>query len=272
VHATIRSESVLESGTRWAFDLAASHGAHVTAFLSEVEPFAASIAPPDNVQGGIRPRVQLSRGEEAERIASLIHATASQQGVECEVLISDSEGQVAAAQLARRAPVRDLVVMTVYGPVQDRRLAFVQGVLFRTGRPLMLVPSQVGPLLIRKVVVAWDATRSASRAFHDALPLLATAAEVSVVTVLGDKELQPEESGEEACRALDRRNISARFLSVQNDAQHVGATLLEAATRVEADVLVMSGFAHSMERELIFGSATRFLFGSGFPFPILLSH
>jgi len=272
VHATIRSGSALENGTRYALDLAACQGARVTALLSEVEPLSAPFAPPDNMQGGIPTRVELSRAEEAERIASLVRATAAEQGVRCEVLVSDFEREAAGAELARHARVRDLVLMSIYGPLQYPRLALVQAVLFSTGRPLMLVPPHAGLFRVRTAVIAWDATRSASRAFHDAMPLLATAAEVVVVTVLGEKELQPEESGEEVCRALNYRNIPARFEAIRDDAQDVGATLLQAAARVGGDLLVMGGFAHPMEREFLFGSATRSLFGSGFPFPVLLSH
>jgi nucleotide-binding universal stress UspA family protein len=272
VHATIRSDSALEGGTRYAVDLAASQGALLTAFLSEVEPLSAPFAPPDNMQGGIRTRIELSRAEEADRIASLFGATAAEQGVRCEVIVSDLEGQAAAAQLARHARVRDLVVVSVYGPVQHPRLALIQAVLFGTGRPLVLVPLDAGLFRIRTAVIAWDATPAASRALHDAMPLLATASDVVVVTVLGDKELQPEESGEEVYRALKCRNIPARFEAIRDDAQDVGATLVQAAARVEADLLVMGGFAHPMERQFLFGSATKSLFGSAFPCPVLLSH
>jgi nucleotide-binding universal stress UspA family protein len=47
--------------------------------------------------------------------------------------------------------------------------------------------------------------------------------------------------------------------------------LLEAATRMKGDLLVMGGFAHPREREFLFGSATRSLFRSDFPLPVLLS-
>lgn len=273
VHSTIRSDSGLEDGTRYALGLAASQGARVTAFLSEVEPRSTTFTPPDNMQGGFsRTCPEPSRADEAERIASLVRATAADQRVGCEVLVSNLEGQAANAEFARHARVRDLAVVCVYGPVQYPRLALVETVLFGTGRPLMLVPWHAGPYQVRTAVIAWDATRAASRAFHDAMPLLTTATEVVVVTVLGDKQLEPEESGEEVCRVLNHRNIPARFEAIQDDAQDVGATLLEASARLEADLLVMGGFAHPMEREFLFGSATRSLFGSGFTFPVLLSH
>lgn len=218
------------------------------------------------------PPAKLSRAKEAERIASLVRATAAEQGTGCEVLVGELDGQAGSAQLARHARVRDLVAMSVYGPLQYPRLALIQAVLFGTGRPLMLIPAEAGSYRVRTAVIAWDATRAASRALHDAMPLLITATEVVVVTVLDDKELGPEESGEEVCRALNHRNIPARFETIHDDAQDVGATLSQTAVRREADLLVMGAFAHPIEREFLFGSATRSLFGSGFPCPVLLSH
>jgi hypothetical protein len=63
VHATIRSDSTLDNETGYALSLAASQGARVTAFLSEVEPRSAPFGPPDNIQGGIRTRIEVSRAE-----------------------------------------------------------------------------------------------------------------------------------------------------------------------------------------------------------------
>jgi nucleotide-binding universal stress UspA family protein len=100
----------------------------------------------------------------------------------------------------------------------------------------------------------------------------AAASEVVVVTVLGDKEMKPEKSGEEVCRALNYRSIPARFEAIRDDAQDVGETLIQAAARVKVDLLVMGGFAHPPKRKFLFGSATRSLSGSQFPNPVLLSH
>ncbi|WP_363351864.1 hypothetical protein [Methylocystis echinoides] len=143
--------------------------------------------------------------------------------------MSNLEGEAAGAELARHARIRDLVAVSVYGPLEYPRLALVQAVLFGSGRPLMLIPWQAEPSRAQTVVVAWDATRAASRALHDAIPLLTTATKVVAVTVLGEKELRPEESGEAVCRALNHRDIPARFEAIQADPQDVGATLVRAA-------------------------------------------
>jgi nucleotide-binding universal stress UspA family protein len=272
VHGTIRSSSALEHGIPYALDLAASQNARITFLLSQVEPLSAPFIPPDTMQVGVQTPAKVTLEEHARRISELIQATADDQGVSCKIFISDAEISAASAQLARYARVRDLVLVSVYGPLQYPRQELVRAVLFGTGRPLMLVPAHGRPFGIRTVMVAWDATPAASRAFYDAMPFLSTAADVVVVTVLGDKELKPEESGEELCSILMRRNIAARFEPLREETGDVGATLLQAAMRAEADLLVMGGFAHSREREFLFGSATRSLFRSGFPVPVLLSH
>ena len=56
--------------------------------------------------------------------------------------------------------------------------------LFQSGRPLLAIPPQ-HPCQwpVRHAVVAWQPTREAARALHDALPLLAQAASVDVLMV-----------------------------------------------------------------------------------------
>jgi nucleotide-binding universal stress UspA family protein len=274
VHVTIRYRPTLEHGAFYALALSAVQGARATVILSDIEPWAAPMGELDTVQDGGDPPVAITRTKYIERISRLLETEADEHRVACDILVSDIQGSsaAAAAQLARYARVRDLVILSAYGPLQYPRLDLVQAVLFRTGRPLLLVPPEAGPFRLRTAVVAWDATPAASRALFDAMPLLTMAAEVIVVTVLGDKELQPEEAGTNVCRALASRNIAARFEPVQDEGQDVAATLLQVTARAQADLLVMGGFAHGPEREFLFGSATRSLWRSGFRLPVLLSH
>lgn len=273
VHGTVRPS--FEQGMNFGLTLAAAQRARVTVLLSAVEPRSTRLVAPENLQDAVQGAVEATLEDDAKRIATLIKTKADEQAVPCEVLISDTEisahGAQAGAQLARYSRVRDLVLMCVYGPLQYPRQGLVEAVLFGTGRPLLLVPAHGSPFSVRTAMVAWDATPAASRALYDAMPLLAMATEVIVVTVLGDKEPHPEESGEEVCRMLARRNISARFDPVREGVGDVGETLIKRAVGAQADLLVMGGFAHPREREFLFGSATRSVFRSGFPLPVLLS-
>src|SRR5262245_3435549 len=160
VHGTIRSASAPEHGIDYALALAASQRARVSFLLSEVEPRSAPFADPDNMQGGSETeRVQTSRRADIEQTSRLLNARASEQDVWGEILVSDAQDAVSAgAQLARHARLRDLVVVSVYGPLQYPLLDLIEAVLFRTGRPLVLVPTQAGPFRSRTVAIAWDAT------------------------------------------------------------------------------------------------------------------
>lgn len=48
--------------------------------------------------------------------------------------------------------------------------------------------------------------------------------------------------------------------------------LLNRAAEIEAALVMMGGFGHAMEREFLFGSATRDIFRSALETSVLLSH
>jgi nucleotide-binding universal stress UspA family protein len=170
------------------------------------------------------------------------------------------------------AQVRDVVIFDVSGSLRHPRQGLVEAVLFGSGRPIILAPAGVHVPSAERAVVAWDGTRSAARALHDALPLLTHAREVVVTTVADDKELRALRSGDEVCRYLGRWGVQGSFELLQRDSRNVGDVLLGHAAEIEAGLLVMGGFAHAREREFLFGSATRDIFRSTLETAVLLSH
>ena len=202
----------------------------------------------------------------------MLRAAVQQTGLPSEVFALPEALPATALRLANLARISDIVVLSVWGTVQYPRLSLVEAVLFGTGRPILLVPPQTARFLHNRVVIAWDGSSSCVRALHDAMPLLVKAQEVLVLTVADDKGMEPEVSGELLCRALIRRGLRVQPGIINKGAGDVGAVLLKAALQDSADLLVMGGFAHSREREFLFGSATRSVLQSGFPMPILMSH
>ena len=62
--------------------------------------------------------------------------------------------------------------------------ALIEHTVLHSGRPILIVPySGRFDAVGHRVVVAWNASREASRAVHDALPLLASAEEVTVLAM-----------------------------------------------------------------------------------------
>jgi hypothetical protein len=102
--------------------------------------------------------------------------------------------------------------------------------------------------------------------------MLTRANNVAVVSVIDDKTFSIPGSEAGLCRYLARWNIDATFEAINRGNLNVGMCLLTHAIRADANLLVMGGHAHAFERTLMFGSATRDIFGANIEIPVFLSH
>ena len=95
--------------------------------------------------------------------------------------------------VAREARAADVILV---GPTRTGRnvrdLVEPGAILLRAGRPVLVVPDVIGPLPLRRVVVACKETRECRRAVRDALPFLQAAKEVLVVEI-GEEDLKSED-------------------------------------------------------------------------------
>ena len=94
---------------------------------------------------------------------------------------------------------------------------------------------------------------------------------MAVVSVIDDKALIPN-TGRLLCDYLARWNVAARFISISRDNLNVGVALLAYARRLDANLFVIGAFAHGIERELMWGSATKDIFRANLEMPVFLSH
>jgi nucleotide-binding universal stress UspA family protein len=139
-------------------------------------------------------------------------------------------------------------------------------VLFETGRPVLVAGSRALPLHVDRIIVAWDGSVQAARALGAALPFLAHAEEVTVLTAREPEsdEQDPADVGS----YLAWHGIAADCRSI-TQYRNVGEALLTAA--VGADLLVMGGYSHSRLREVILGGVTRYMLEKA-ALPLLLAH
>lgn len=155
------------------------------------------------------------------------------------------------------ARLHDLTVL----PVPETETPFgswLQPVLFGSGRPVMLLPSNRRPLQwLDRVVVAWDWSREAARALAAALPLIALAKTVHIVTVFGEKHIETTSTRADLEKYLAAHQIKYDFDRVELDGKSIGTTLMDYSERVGADLLVMGAYGHSRIQEFILGGATR---------------
>lgn len=181
----------------------------------------------------------------------------------------------ASAVLGAEARQADLTIMLRPGgaPFEDLRSAIVEGILFGSGRPLLLVPPQWrGGSIGNNIVVGWNGKREAARALADAALFLEKAESITVVCVaLGEARTQVDASGQAVVSHLARRGKHAELRHAGELGFSDGATLLGQAGALEADLVVMGGYGSPRLLELVVGGVTREAMRSA-RIPVLMSH
>ncbi len=181
------------------------------------------------------------------------------------------------ADPALHARYADLTILGQLDPDRSETDMFrprPEQITLASGRPILIVP-YVGRFEVigQRVVIAWDSSREAARAVHDAMPLLVAAEAVTVLTI--DPREGPQGHGElpgaDISLHLARHGVKAQIERTVSADLPVGEVLLSRLADLAADLLVMGAYGHSRMRELLLGGATRSLLRS-MTVPVLMSH
>ncbi|KVU74721.1 universal stress protein [Burkholderia ubonensis] len=151
---------------------------------------------------------------------------------------------------------------------------FVEDVVMASGRPAIVVP-YAGRVrtLGENVLIGWDGGREAARAVADAMPLLMRARFVNVETV-ARKRPDPDKTpaGVDVAAYLERHGVRASFSTTPREGDlGSGATLLNRASDLHADLIVMGAYSHTRMHERVLGGATRTILET-MTVPVLMSH
>ena len=208
----------------------------------------------------------VARGEAAKQ---RFEAAAKQYEVTVEWRVAHGDARDMAALNAYYA---DLVIVgqSERETVRDLGFDLAEALILTAGRPVLVVPyagtfSGVG----KKVMVAWNGTREASRAVHDALPLLAGADQVMIYSV--NPSDQGHIPGADIATHLARHGVRAEAHKTVGRDLEVGDILLSAISDHGISLLVMGAYGHSRLRELALGGATRQILEM-MTVPVLMSH
>ncbi len=168
--------------------------------------------------------------------------------------------------VGHRARCADL---TVIGPVlavdDNLRTPVLKGALYQAQIPVLLVPDGKRPTVRpKRVLVGWDGGLEASRAVHEALPLLAGAEEVHIAMVdpRGREDGLQIEPGADIAAYLARHGVKAVVDRLPSGGQPVADALRTHAVDTAADMIVIGAYGHSRLRDLIFGGVTRSMIGN----------
>lgn len=171
------------------------------------------------------------------------------------------EAASASDVVGRRGRYADL---TIAGPQLLRasplRKPVLEGVLFSSGKPLLLIPEEADATLKpKRVVVAWDAGFEASRAVRESLDLLKVAEEVRLALVdpLPAEGGHGDEPGADIAAYLVRHGVKVTVDRLPSEGRPIADILKRHAIDTSAQMLVMGAYGHSRIRERLFGGVTR---------------
>lgn len=257
-----------------AAELARVTGAHLAGLF-----LRSNVVLPAYLEAGISPDLillQEKRGKElSAKGKTAFDAICNRIGVAGEW--RDAQGDVYELG-AMHARYADLVVMGQF----DSKLAdpdvipdLPETVALRAGRPVLILPyiGYKNPLMGGHVMVAWNASREATRAVSDAMPFLEAAKAVTVLAVnpRAGARGHGEDPGTDIALFLARHGVKVTASFTVSDDADPGDVILSRIADLGIDLLVMGAYGHSRLRELVIGGVTRKILGS-MTAPVLMSH
>jgi nucleotide-binding universal stress UspA family protein len=261
-----------EFAADYAVSLAKLFEAHIAGVGFIYEPVI-----PGTVLGGIPTDLIEAQREEntkaAKAAASRFEAAAASTGLSAEVRILDASVAGAADLFGRIARRFDLAVVGQARPKEGAsEELLIEGALFESGRPVVVVPFvQTKAVSLERVLVCWDGSRPATRAIADALPILRRAKAIDIVAVSGERGKGGELAGTNMARHLARHGLTVTLKRVSSGDVDVPSAIRAQIAETGADFMVMGGYGHSRLREFILGGVTRTILTSS-TIPVLMSH
>ncbi|MBX9858807.1 MAG: universal stress protein [Sphingomonas sp.] len=185
---------------------------------------------------------------------------------------SQTSSGLAADGLVGAAMLGDLIILS-FDPLdakpQSDATRLVGDVVLSAPCPVLALPAEPKPLFIGgTALIAWSGEPESAGAVRAALPLLALAKAVKIVTVVDHPAFFP---AIDAAQYLSRHDIHAELVEWPREPANVGLALAAAADALDADWVVMGAYGKGRFREAMFGGVTQKLLDLG-RFPLLLSH
>jgi len=257
-----------------ALSLATQFEAHVTGFFTVFTPEPGSFyVMAGNAEFYVEQRQR--RAEQQGALERLFRAELLRAKVQGDWQSSAEYANEVVPQAAR---IADLAIVGQYNrddPDSFVAEQFIESTVLSTGRPVLVVPyAGQFDAIASHVMIAWDGSREATRALHDALPFLTRAKRVTVLTVdaLRHDPAASRIPGADIAAIVSRYGANVATEEVEGvKGQSIGEILLSRAADLGVDLIVMGCYGHSRWRELVLGGATRSILKS-MTVPVLMSH
>lgn len=146
-------------------------------------------------------------------------------------------------------------------------------ILQQSGIPILIVPRDWGDKPIgQKVLVAWNGSRQSRRAIADAMPMLVTAAEVTLLIIDPEHnaELHGDEPGADMAAYLARHHVRVELQRGTSAGASVADVIIAHAKAAHCDMVVFGAYSRPKLSEALFGGVTRTLL-TEVPVPLFVS-
>jgi nucleotide-binding universal stress UspA family protein len=275
-----------------ALNLAQANKAHLTAVYALPKPHVSAVPPagiglPPTVLGPVSPdgaraisgqpigaTAPLSgEPDRADTAEQYFREELPERELDGEWHMVDHSGLAELVQLAKAA---DLAILGQYSGDDTGGVTWLRpdDLMIDTGRPVLVTPyAGTVEFVGRRVLVAWDGTREANRALHDALPLIGGAEAVTVMHVGAQQtDLDRDRPWLECIiRHLGRHGIKAQPEESARAGIAISEVLLSRAVDLGADMIVAGAYHHAQLRERLLGGVSRDLLDH-LTVPVLMSH
>jgi nucleotide-binding universal stress UspA family protein len=148
-------------------------------------------------------------------------------------------------------------------------MSALETALFESGRTLLIAPPELPTTAGDMMVIAWNGSTETARTIALAVPFLAKAKEVVVLSV--EEGMVPGPSGADIARYLHRNDIAAAAKTIRSGDRPVGGAVLDECRALGCDLLLKGAYTHSRLRQMIFGGATSHILGNA-QIPVIMAH
>lgn len=266
---------------RAAFDVAKAFGSHVAGVYVRPDPSEVLPYLGEGISAGVIQEIMDASREASNRAAATARATMdqaakvagapvhqpAQSGVGASFHVREG---LAEEVIAEEARLSDLVIFDMPAETKDVSLrATIESALVNGRKPLLLVPHKAAKIVGAKVAIGWDGGAAAAHAIAAAIPMLGRAEAIEILNVT---------TGPIDTVQMDRlrdylrlHGLTAVEHGINPGSQGTASTLVDAASRAGAGLLVIGGYGHSRLRELVLGGVTRHVFAN-LTLPVFMAH
>ncbi|MBO66810.1 MAG: hypothetical protein CL398_00730 [Acidiferrobacteraceae bacterium] len=144
--------------------------------------------------------------------------------------------------------------------------AVAENLILDSGRPVMVVGSQVPNSIGKRVVIAWNGSVESVRALIASRPFLEKCEELVILQVEGG--MVPGPNAMEIAKSLEMLGINGKVESIDSSGLSVGRSVLTFAEEYGCDLLIKGAFTQSRLRQMLFGGPTTQILEEA-PMPVL---